>query len=143
MPIFNRKINFYGDLVDFEELNQEGYSVYYDSIIYEVLRDLCFVANHKGFEYIKDAVVYCLANNITSINGTIYNVLAKKHKSTYARVERNIRSAIEKAWLMADPDVIDDLYGHFEENETCRPENLVFIKTIALIVRKKVTKTVK
>ena len=65
----------------------------------------------------------------------LYPEIAKIHGSTYVRVERAIRYAVEVTWTRCDPDV---LYGYFRNTidpRRCKPTNSEFLTRMAYLVR--------
>ena len=92
----------------------------------QVLTELKAPKANLGFAYILDAVEIA-GENIKNIEfiGEVYEKIAKKHKSTYARVERAIRHEISTIIVKADDDVKKRIL-----NETRHIVNKEFIATI-------------
>ena len=68
-----------------------------EKFVYDFLIEINLVPKYTGFSYIKEAVIYCLAEgfNVDNLTTSIYPYIAKNHKTTTNNVERNIRIAIE------------------------------------------------
>ena len=92
--------------------------------IKDTLKDLGIMPNIKGYYYLVDAVELCIneVKNSKSVKSWmwIYTKVAKIHETTVARVERCIRSGIEKA-------ITTDLYRKVIREST----NSAFIALVA------------
>lgn len=67
-----------------------------EKIIKEILFNLEIPISLLGFKYIKTLIMTFLNNDISKITAT-YEIVARKHKSTASKVERAIRTALEKS----------------------------------------------
>lgn len=87
------------------------------------------VANHlSGYKFIKEAIY--LSRKDYKLN-EIYNSLATRYNCSTSNIERQIRYTIEKAWLMADLDTCDEIFGNTIDIEKAKPTNKQFIITLA------------
>lgn len=101
--------------------------------ISECLRSVGISANLLGFEYIKSAVMIISGQDEPSRRITRRNIVKKLypqiadiHNSTPSRVERGIRHAIEKMYLLGDVDSFDKILG-FPSLEKGKLTNSEFI----------------
>lgn len=79
--------------------------------ISEKLRSLGVPANLKGFFYLKTALIFMdrNPNYIHYMTKGLYPDIAKEHGTTASRVERSIRHAIEKVYLVGNLKEIQSL----------------------------------
>ena len=68
---------------------------------------------------------------ITGITKELYPNVAKKYKTTGAKVERSIRHAIEVAWTRGKLDVNNSMFGNTISVNKGKPTNSEFIAMIA------------
>ena len=104
----NINVNFYSQLIEllpkFKEnnLHKKIKPIHkeWSTIAYDYLVSLKLAPKHIGFSYLKDAFIYCLAENgkIGNLNKGIYAYLSAKYGTTISNIERNIRLAIDWAW---------------------------------------------
>lgn len=82
-------------------------------------------ANIKGYRCLRTAIkmVYQDENLLNSMTKILYPTIAKEHNTTYSRVERAIRHAIEIAWSKND-------YPDFMKHVIERPTNAEFIALV-------------
>ncbi len=123
--------NFYTQLINllpqFKENNlhkkTKPINKEWSSIVSDYLFSLKLSPKHTGFSYLKDAIMYCLAENgkIGNLNKSIYTYIAAKYNTTSYNIERNIRLAIDWAW-----NVDDEMKGSFEN----KPSNKEFIAVL-------------
>ena len=94
-----------------------------------VLRELGISPRLLGYQYLVEAICYCVEDSklINTITYDIYLKIAEEYKTTIPRVERNIRSAIEKA----DREEIIHFFGNLLKRKKKKPTNVEFISTIA------------
>lgn len=112
-------------------------SDYVNMVVEEVLvRDFGVPYSINGFLFLKDALVYMIEYgeaNIMNIGITklLYPHIAKLHNSTPSRVERNIRTAIEKACDNAGYVTMERYFGKTWTESKEKPANSLFICTVA------------
>lgn len=99
----------------------------------EVLHRLGVPAHIKGYNYLREAIVYAVndKNAIEAITKVLYPHVAKTFGTTGSRVERAIRHAIELAWERADIEVIQGYFGYTVSLQKGKPTNSEFIALVA------------
>lgn len=87
----------------------------------------------KGYNYLVYAVNMVIQDLsvINSISKTIYSRIAQEYKTTFSRVERSIRNAIEIVWTRGDLDYLAEQFGCKMDCDQNRPSNSEFIMMIA------------
>ena len=99
--------------------------------INKLLLDLGIAPNLTGFKYLVEAISIKVQNS--DANATdIYYQIAENHNTTFTRVERGIRHAIEKAWNNGNHDLQSKLFGYSLNSAKGKPENTLFIARIVL-----------
>ena len=70
------------------------------NFVYDYLIELKLNSKYAGFGFIKDALIYCIAQGkgVDNLSLSVYPYIAAIHKTTINNVERNIRVAIESLW---------------------------------------------
>ena len=78
----------------------KDYNKEWASIVYDYLLNSNLSPKHAGFSYLKDAIIFCLAENgrVGNLNKGAYTYLSEKYDTTIFNIERNIRLAIDSAW---------------------------------------------
>lgn len=87
----------------------------------------------KGYQYLRDAILMTV-NDLSllgAITKELYPSIAKKYKTTPARVERAIRHAIELTWNRGNIEMLHKYFGHTIDIERGKPTNSEFIAMIA------------
>jgi two-component system response regulator (stage 0 sporulation protein A) len=96
--------------------------------------DYMGVPSHlKGYKYLIFSVLM-VVKDLTAINSVtkiIYAETAKKFKTTWTRVERSIRNAIEITWSRGDIDLIYKMFKNEISEDKARPSNSEFIMMVA------------
>ena len=102
-------------------------------VITDVLHKLGVPSQLKGYEYIRDGIEMIIhkGRGVLPITKELYPSIAKRYKTTWTRVERDIRSAIECAYNRGDLDVIEEYFGMSVDYNKSRPSNLQFLATVA------------
>ena len=72
---------------------------------------------------------------LNAIAGELYPLVAVKHQTTWSRVERSIRHAIEAGWDRFDFEVQARYFGNTVSPAKGKPTNKEFIARVANIVR--------
>lgn len=87
----------------------------------------------KGFHLAREAIIenLKLAQNGERHIGVIYKILAERHNMRYICVERNIRNAIETAWMEGNTVFINQLFGYSVQKERGKPTNGEFISLLS------------
>jgi two-component system, response regulator, stage 0 sporulation protein A len=106
-------------------------------IIAKHIQDAGIPSNIPGFNYICDAILSVIYKPRIKINVTagVYPAVASKYGITTYKVERVIRTAIEKVWNTGNQPGESDMPGCMQKNWRNRPTNSQFIATIADRVR--------
>ena len=99
----------------------------------DLLHRLGVPAHLKGFYYLREAILMCEAENglMEGITKWIYPEIARRHKTTAARVERAMRHAITVAWERGDIDIIEQWFGYCIDNRRGKPTNSEFVTLVA------------
>jgi two-component system response regulator (stage 0 sporulation protein A) len=104
-----------------------------DAVVSRHLLKLGFVPKHTGYSYLTDVIKLIVANrgNMGSLLNDVYPVIAEKYNTNPKNVERNIRNAIDSAWLNADIDILNSEFGYTVDKNKGKPTNRAFIATVA------------
>ena len=123
------------DSLDFNDLNDAFINSSCDMrlIITDVLHKLGVPTQLRGYEYIRDGIELIISKGrgVLPITKKLYPFIASRYKTTWTRVERDIRSAIECAYNRGDLDTIDEFFGMSVDYNKSRPSNYQFLATIA------------
>lgn len=94
-------------------------------------------ANISGHQYLREAILMVIEDRglITGITKELYPNVAKKHKTTAAKVERAIRHAIEVSWGRGRLDLLEKTFGYTINPERGKPTNSEFIAMVADKIR--------
>ena len=94
-------------------------------------------ANINGHQYLREAILRVIEDRglITGVTKELYPDIAKKYKTTGAKVERSIRHAIEVCWLRGRIDVLESTFGYSINPERGKPTNSEFIAMVADKIR--------
>ncbi len=93
----------------------------------------CGVGAHlSGFEYLGEAIELVMDDQtkLKWITKLIYPEVAKHYNSTWQRVERAIRHAIECVFNNIAPGAVEDIYGNSLNPDKGKATNAQFIATI-------------
>lgn len=103
------------------------------NVITSILTRLCVTPRYNGYNYIREAVKLAVADAgaVKGISKQIYPDVAARLGVTASGVERSIRTAIHKAWEIADPSVKVDMFGTYALKPDWIPTNSEFIYIIA------------
>lgn len=98
--------------------------------ISECLRRLGVPVSSGGFRYMCEALRLFLSEKNPISAGpveTVYRKIAARMRVSPSAVEHAIRHAIDAAWLRADPDTLDQLFGYTVSEERGTPSNAAFL----------------
>lgn len=100
--------------------------------IHGILKELGIPAHLCGYKYISDAVESISGNprKLKNIVKEVYMDVAKKNNTTYTRVERGIRHAIEVCFERGDVDLIEKMFKFSYRAEKGRPTNKEFLSVL-------------
>ncbi len=96
----------------------------------EQLNRLSFSIRHKGYDYLRQAVLMMCQTPDISITKELYPNVGATHGSNAMQVERSIRSAINAAWEQG-ADGWKELFGTGPDGKANRPSNGAFIARLA------------
>jgi len=94
----------------------------------------CGVPVHiKGFRMLISATLKVSMNHeiIHNVTNDLYKVLAEEFGTTWIRVERNIRTAIEATFNRGNIEFLNDIFGYTIDSRKGKPTNSEFIAMIA------------
>ena len=102
------------------------------------LADLGIPDHLLGYSYLQTAIALCLEDHtmIYNVTHVLYPVIAHRHDSRAALVERAMRHAIEIGWMRCDFAMQDRYFGGKVAPARCKPTNVEFIARICNIIRK-------
>ncbi len=103
--------------------------------IMKLFREIGIPVNIKGYEYIKESIIYVLEKGNVAVTKELYPYVAKKYGTTSSRVERAIRHAIIVAWNRGNPDVLEKYFGFTIDPAKNQPTNSEFIYMIAEVLK--------
>lgn len=99
------------------------------------LLDIGIPMNLSGFKHIVHAVKKCMQSQNFRIRLTgekgVYAEIAKEYAVNPIAIERNIRHAIEVAFLKGNTDSIEKYFGNISSGESGKLTNGEFIYTLA------------
>jgi len=99
----------------------------------QLISQLGILPNLKGYQYSREAVLLLL-NRRSILEGhmkEIYKTIADKYNTKPYCVERNIRNAIEIAWIKGNIQLINDIFGYTVRSEKGKPTNAEFLVMLA------------
>jgi two-component system response regulator (stage 0 sporulation protein A) len=101
--------------------------------ISKYLKDLGVPASLSGYEYLREGIQLIIKDKsyLKGIFKKLYPTIATQFDTTTARVERAIRTAIEKSMLQGDRDLIQEIFGSTINAEKGKVTNAEFIATLA------------
>ena len=119
------------------ECNVANYKFDTEIEVTNLMHKVGIPANISGHQFLRDAILMVVEDRglITGITKELYPDVAKKHKTTVAKVERSIRHAIEVCWLKGRMDVLEDAFGYTISAERGKPTNSEFIAMVADKIR--------
>jgi len=98
-----------------------------------ILQRLGFLVNSKGFKYVRYAICLVLRDEsyLDGITTRLYPAVAETFHADARNVERNIRHAIEVAWMRGDINYAERLFGYTVDPNRGKPTNTGLIAGIA------------
>ena len=103
----------------------------------EQIKMLMFSPRHKGFEYLKEAVLLMCRQPDISITKELYPSVGALFGSTALQVERSIRSAINAAWSQQAGQSWSRLFPPGPDGCVQRPSNGTVISRLAWDLQEK------
>lgn len=96
-----------------------------------LLRSLGFTSGTKGYTYLREAVPIYAKDPQQAITKELYPEVAKRCGGNAKLVERDIRTAIDRAWKYSDKQIWKLYFQTLPDGSLKRPSNAVFIARIA------------
>lgn len=111
------------------EINEDSLDIQ----VTNLLHTLGVPSHVKGFNFIRDGIkmLYNDRTYIGAITKRLYPDIAKLNNSTYTKVERTIRHAIEVAWNRGDYEKMEEIFGNSVDFDRAKPTNSEFLVTLA------------
>lgn len=109
----------------------------YELEVTEVLHQMGIPAHVKGYQYLRDAILYIMddINLLGAVTKELYPLVGEKYNTSASRVERAIRHAIELAWNRGNVDMMIQYFGYTINTEKGKPTNSEFIAMVADKIR--------
>lgn len=109
----------------------------YELEVTEVLHQMGIPAHVKGYQYLRDAILYIMddINLLGAVTKELYPLVGEKYNTSASRVERAIRHAIELAWSRGNVDMMVKYFGYTINTEKGKPTNSEFIAMVADKIR--------
>lgn len=101
------------------------------SITAELLLDMGFHPNHRGYAYLQSGIAALAEKPNQSLNKELYPAIGEDDSCCGSRVERTIRSAILAAWRHRDEAVWRQYFRPDASGQVPRPTNGVFLRRMA------------
>ncbi len=97
--------------------------------IMKLMQSVGISANLKGYDYICEYLLYVYTYPVLRYGHAvdIYCMIANAHAVSCDSVARAIRTAIEKAWLVCDMNVLRRYFGNTVSTRLGRPSNTEFL----------------
>jgi len=100
-----------------------------------IMFDLAIPVNHRGFEYLKTAILMQYADPAMDLSNDIYTIIAETHGNINTdMVDSSIRRAIRVAWEHGSASVWDKYLPAVLTNKTRPPTNAEMIAGLARVV---------
>lgn len=119
-----------GDLTN--RLHTHAAPVDSHAYISDVLLSLGISPKHRGYHYLREAIVLMAQSPGQSVTKVLYPEVARLCDAEPRHVERSIRSALSVAWEHRDPALWEQ---YFPANLHRCPTNAVFISRLAELLR--------
>ena len=118
------------DMIRSEKIREEERPFDLEIEVTEILSKMGIPANIKGYRYVRDAILYTIENPLVmdSVTKGLYPVIAQEYNTTWLRVERAIRHAIEIAWERGNAKAY---FGCKTKKNCVKPTNSELIAKIA------------
>lgn len=105
------------------------------TLVCNILLSMGFKAKLRGYPYLREAILLTLEQPDQMVTKELYPAVARICDANRDRVERSIRSAIDKAFQNRNEDVWRQYFVPDAQGNLARPSNGVFIATIAERIR--------
>ena len=104
------------------------------TVITKTLKELGISPSLYGYTYLTDAIELVIQDETLirrRVTKELYPTIAKRYKSKWTHVERNIRHCIEVAYNRGNIDLLYDVFGYSIDARKGKATNSEFIATIA------------
>ena len=104
-----------------------------ESLVTSAICTLGVPAHVNGYGYMRTSIgkVITKPDLMRSVTKVLYPEVARIHKTTPSKVERNIRNAIEIAWNRGDKQAFERMFGTTLDFSKPKPTNSEFIAMVA------------
>lgn len=108
-----------------------------DSRVPRLLEALGVPRGLKGFAYLADGIILAAEDPsfLRNLANRLYPFLAKRYTTTATRVERDIRHAVDAAWVRGNLVLLYELFGTTVPKDKGKPTNKAFLARVAEEVR--------
>ena len=107
-----------------------------ETIVVNTIMDLGISPSTKGYHYLKDGIMLCLAtDDKMPTNKQIYTQLAEMYSSSESAVERAIRHAVKSGWPRHSDNLAYMIFKHTLQSKFDVPTNSVFFTTVSEWIR--------
>lgn len=103
----------------------------------ELLHALGVPPHLSGFAFLQQAITMVVEDPtlLGEMTTLLYPAVADECNSSWSRVERSMRHAVESTWIKGDLAAIQDLFGHCVDANRGKPTNSSFVARLADHVR--------
>ena len=105
--------------------------------ITDMLNKMGFSSRHKGYDYLREAVILMWKQPGISITKELYPAVAGMFSGTSIQVERSIRSALNAAWEQASGMAWEEFAPRNLDGTIQRPSNGYLVAKLADVLRLK------
>lgn len=102
-----------------------------DLLVTAVLIKMGFSTKLGGYDYLADAIPLYAKDPSQAITKELYVSVGQIHGKEAGLIERSIRSAIDKAWRVGDPEIWGKFFRRLPDGTVERPSNGHFIARVA------------
>ena len=135
--VFIATLSEYINCSNREELSNQHGTVVEETAVYtritKLLKNLGIPTNIRGFEYLRYAIYlkYMYPDKYWEITKELYPEVAKHYSTTWIRVERTCRRAIEMGYDRGSLELYDEIFGYTINSKKGKPINSEFISALA------------
>lgn len=109
-----------------------------DAVISRFLQRVGVPVHLGGFCLLKDSIrliLTCKRPTDLRVTRDLYAALSETHRMPASGIEHAIRHAIGAAWLRADVELLESVFGYTVSSERAMPSNAAFLFTAAERIR--------
>lgn len=98
----------------------------------ELLKEIGIPSNIKGYNYVREAILWCLEreDKVIKITKELYPAVATVFGTTASRVERAIRHAVEVSFDRGNIEMLNKIFKHSISFNRGKPTNSEAISTL-------------